>query len=93
MQKNYGVMLDGGEWFAVWGRGTMTREAAEAEAAQRNNDRWFAIHGNIPSARNADAVIARIKLSRTCRRCHGTEIAGANFTTNPDSGLCDDCCG
>jgi len=28
-----------------------------------------------------------------CRRCGCSEMDGAMFTTDPASGLCDDCCG
>lgn len=46
----------------------------------------------VPSTRTANKIIEMSRRARRCRRCGQTDLFdGAMFTTNPGSGLCDDC--
>lgn len=46
-----------------------------------------------PTGEQIDRQIQRQAQARRCRSCGCSELEGAMFTTDPSSGLCDDCYG
>ncbi len=47
-----------------------------------------------PSARQIERVVRKTRQAQTCCRCGQSDTwDGAMFTTDPSSGICDDCYG
>ena len=92
--------LSDGRWVVGFG-GQMSKQAAQAEVAQRNaapacepyapyENPIFAI-GGLSRGDGAESVMPMPKTGRVCRSCGHSESDGAMFTTDPGSGKCDDC--